>query len=172
MIVPVLETDRLRLRDHRLEDFEALVTMWADPAVTRYIGGKISTREETWTRLLRHVGQWTLLGFGYWAIEEKQTGRFIGQAGFGDFGRFTEPPEIGSAIITSAHGQGYASEAVGAIVQWGDANLDRPRTTCIIHPENAASIRIAEKFGYTETQRTEYKGDPTIVYARLSSTTR
>ena len=69
--------------------------MWADPAVTRFIGGKPSTVEESWTRLLRHAGHWNLLGFGYWAIEEKESGRFIGQAGFAYHQRVSGLPEIG-----------------------------------------------------------------------------
>jgi len=51
--VPPLETARLRLRGHRVEDFAACAAMWADPVVTRYIGGRPFTAEEVWTRLLR-----------------------------------------------------------------------------------------------------------------------
>jgi RimJ/RimL family protein N-acetyltransferase len=171
VIAPILETPRLILRDHRVEDFAALAQMWADPTVTRYIGGRTSTSEESWTRLLRHVGHWTLLGFGYWAITEKASGHFIGQAGFADHKRISGSelkhlPEIGWALAPAAHGRSYASEAVSAITSWGDANLASDSTTCIIHPENAASIRIAEKLGYREFQRIEYKGDPTIVFIR------
>ena len=166
MIAPALETPRLKLRDHRLDDFADLIAMWADPAVTRFIGGKPFTPEESWYRLLRHAGHWNLLGYGYWVIEEKATGHFIGQAGFADYKRVADPPEIGWALIPSAHGQGFASEAVEAVIAWGDRHLDAPRSTCIIHPDNAPSIRIAKKFGYKEVERTEYKGDPTIVFVR------
>ena len=76
--VPVLETERLRLRRHRLEDFAACTAMWADPIVTRHIGGKPFSQEEVWTRLLRYVGHWAWLGFGYWALEEKASDEFIG----------------------------------------------------------------------------------------------
>jgi RimJ/RimL family protein N-acetyltransferase len=159
------------LREHRVDDFGDMTAMWADPTVTRFIGGKPSSAEETWTRLLRHAGHWTLLGFGYWAIEEKTSGKFIGHAGFADYKRISgselkDLPEIGWALIPRVHGKGYASEAVQAIVTWGDRHFEQPRTTCIIHPDNAASIRIAEKFGYNEFQRTEYNGDPTIVFIR------
>ncbi len=61
--------------------------MWADPEVTRYIGGKPLTEEESWARLLRYVGHWSLLGFGYWVVEEKTTGNFIGEVGFADYKR-------------------------------------------------------------------------------------
>jgi len=51
--VPILETERLRLRGHRLDDFPASAAMWADPVVTRHTTGKPQTREEVWLRLLR-----------------------------------------------------------------------------------------------------------------------
>ena len=72
--IPVLETERLKLRGHRLDDFVHCAAMWADSEVTRYIGGKPFTEEESWTKFLRYAGHWTLLGFGYWVAEEKTTG--------------------------------------------------------------------------------------------------
>ena len=49
--------------------------MWADPAVTRFIGGRVFNREEVWARLLRYAGHWQWMGYGFWAIEEKESGR-------------------------------------------------------------------------------------------------
>ena len=80
--VPLLETERLRLRGHRLEDLSDSAAMWADPRVTQYIRPRPFTAEESWARLLRYIGHWALLGFGYWVIEEKATGKFIGECGF------------------------------------------------------------------------------------------
>src|ERR1035438_972988 len=85
--VPVLETERLRLRGHRLDDFDASAAMWADPNVTKHIGGHPLTEEEAWTKFLRYVGHWALLGFGYWVVEEKATGNFVGEIGFADYKR-------------------------------------------------------------------------------------
>src|SRR5579884_1880171 len=127
-VVPTLATSRLLLRAHRLDDYEAAAEMWADPLVTQFIGGKPSTRQQTWTRLLAYLGHWAVMNYGYWAIEERTTGRFIGEAGFADFKREVTPamqhvPELGFALVGNAHGKGYATEAVRAIVEWGDANL-------------------------------------------------
>jgi RimJ/RimL family protein N-acetyltransferase len=171
MEVPVLQTKRLTMRGHRIDDFTDCAAMWADPVVTRYIGGKPLSEEEAWTRLLRYAGHWALMGFGYWAIEEKETGRFVGELGFADYKRDIEPsikgvPELGWALASKAHGKGYATEAVGAAVAWGDAHFGSARTVCLVHPENLASIRVAEKCGYKEFQRTTYKGHPTIMFAR------
>jgi RimJ/RimL family protein N-acetyltransferase len=169
--VPILETERLKLRGHRIDDFIHCAAMWADPVVIRHTVGKPLTEEESWTRLLRYVGHWALLGFGYWVAEEKTTGRFVGEVGFADYKRDLEPslkgvPEVGWVLASHAHGKGYATEAVRAAVAWGDAKFSLSRTACIIAPENAASIRVAVKCGYSEFTRTTYKGHPVLIFDR------
>jgi len=169
--VPTIETYRLILRGHRVEDFADCLALWTDPEVTRFIGGKPSTPEEVWGRLLRYVGHWALLGFGYWAVAEKETGRFMGEVGFSDFKRVIEPslngiPEIGWVIAPHGHGKGYATEAAQAAVAWGEAHFGPVGTACIIAPENGSSIRVAEKCGYRELCRTTYKDSPTIMFVR------
>lgn len=159
------------MRGHRVEDFEACAAMWADPKVTLHISGRPFTGEETWTRLLRFVGHWQLLGFGYWAVEEKATGVFAGEVGFADYKRDLDPalsgkPEIGWVFASRFHRKGYATEAVQAAIAWGDEHFGAAETFCIIHPGNVASIRVAEKCGYRESQITEYKGQSVIVLNR------
>lgn len=169
MIIPTLETPRLLLRGHTREDFEPMAAMWADPQVTRFIGGKPSTREESWHRFLRYAGMWVVLGYGFWVVEEKASGRFAGEMGFADFGREIDPPidvpEQGWSLAPWAHGKGYATEAVAAALAWGDKNL-KSDFMCMISPENAPSIRVAEKAGYQEATRTTYKGAPTVLFRR------
>lgn len=169
-MIPVVETERLRLRGHRLEDFEALATMWAEPQVTRFIGGKPSTREESWARLLRYPGHWAFLGFGFWVIEEKASGRHVGEGGFGNFKREISPPfeapEQGWALSPAVHGQGYATEAVLAMIDWGEAHFKRRDFVCMISPENTPSLRVAEKAGYREYARADYKGAQSILLRR------
>jgi RimJ/RimL family protein N-acetyltransferase len=172
--VPILETVRLKLRGHRLDDFSDFAAMWADHEVTRYIGGKPLTEEESWTKFLRYVGHWSLLGFGYWLVEDKATGKCIGEIGFADYKRDLKPslegmPEIGWVLSSQAHGKGYATEAVRAAVGWGDARFKSQRTACIIASENLASIRVAVKCGYREFQLTSYKGKPTMMFVREPS---
>jgi RimJ/RimL family protein N-acetyltransferase len=121
--------------------------------------------------LLRYVGHWALLGFGYWVVEEKTTGSFIGEIGFADYKRDIEPslqglPEIGWIFATQFHGQGYATEAVRAAVAWGDQHFGAGQTACIIDPENMASSRVAEKCGYRKSQLASYKGRPTLLFVR------
>ena len=169
--IPVLETARLTLRGHSLDDFPPSAAMWADPIVTRHFGGKSLTEEEAWSRFLRYVGHWALLGFGYWVVEEKATGKFVGEIGFSDYKRgidssLRDAPEIGWVLASESHGKGYATEGVRAAIAWGDRHFGSSQTTCLIHPDNLPSIRVAEKCGYREFQRTTYKGQPSIVFVR------
>jgi RimJ/RimL family protein N-acetyltransferase len=171
---PVLTTARLTLRGHTLDDFDDCATMWADPLVTKHIGGKPFTREDVWARVLRYIGHWNALGYGYWCIRETATGRFLGEGGFADFHRDIEPsfghtPESGWALAAFAHGQGYASEFLAAITEWSDAHFADRRTVCMISPENAASIRVAQKCGYRQFASTDYKNLPSLLFERLAS---
>ena len=111
---------------------------------------------------------WAWLGFGYWLVEEKSAGGFVGEMGFSDWKREIEPslqgvPEVGWVLATRAHGKGYATEAVRAAIAWGEANVRsrRPeigKMVCLIHPEHARSIRVAEECGFKQVQPTVYKG--------------
>jgi RimJ/RimL family protein N-acetyltransferase len=148
--------------------------MWADPRVVRYITGVPSTGAQTWMRLLTYPGLWGMLGYGYWAVEDRATGTYVGDVGFADFRREIEPPiagvpEIGWVLAPQVHGKGYATEAVRAALAWADEHIGVPRTVCIVDPQNLASIRVAEKAGFTEIARTTYKGDPTVMFERLRS---
>ena len=168
---PTVETTRLKLRAHTLADFPDSFAMWADPDVARFIGGKPSTKEESWQRFQRYPGHWALMGFGYWLIEEKATGRFAGEMGLLEGQRemthgFDGAHEIGWSLMPHSHGKGFATEAVAAALAWHDAQFGRVRTACMIAPENAPSIRVATKAGYTQFAQTTYKGNPTLLFER------
>lgn len=168
---PVLRTARLTLRAHTVADYDESAALWADPVVTRHIGGRPSTPEEVWARLLRYAGLWSLLGYGYWVVRESATGRFVGEAGLADFRRDISPPlhapEAGWALMPWAHGHGFATEAVQAVLSWSDVHITSPATVCLISRENTASIRVAEKCGFRHVTDAIYKGAETPVYERV-----
>src|SRR5689334_18122802 len=165
-----LETGRLLLRPHVRDDFDDSLALWSDATVTRFIGGKPFSREEVWTRLLRYAGHWALLGYGYWVIREKNSGRFVGEIGFADYQREIEPPlgapEIGWVLMPSMHGLGYATEAVSGALTWADAKWPQREPQGIIGRDNGASRRVAAKCGYGETRQATYKGHATGVFYR------
>jgi RimJ/RimL family protein N-acetyltransferase len=167
--VPVVETERLRLRGYTLDDFDHCRALWTDSEVVRWMSGKPFTLEECWTRFLRYVGHWSVMGFGYWAVEERLTGDFVGEVGMGNFKRDLDPPlgripELGWILAPSQHGKGYATEAAVGALRWGRTQLRAESFACIIHPDNRASLRVAAKCGFGEEQRSVYKGRPAIIF--------
>jgi RimJ/RimL family protein N-acetyltransferase len=170
-VAPVIETERLRLRPHQSDDLADCVAMWSDPAVVRYTLGEPSQPQRTWMRILAYRGHWTLLNYGYWAVEEKTSRRYIGELGFADFKRNIVPaiegvPELGWALVPQFHGKGYATEALRAAVTWGDHQLVQRRSVCIIHRDNHKSFRVAEKLGYKIIYTAVGNGGSDTVLAR------
>lgn len=154
---PTLQTARLELRAHRADDLDACARLWADPLVTQYTTGRPLARQEVWTRLLRHPGHWALLGFGYWLAFERASGQFVGELGVARFERdvmrarpdVAGLPEAGWVLSPPAHGKGYAHEAMTAVLAWRDEHVPGPGTFCLIHPDNAPSLRLAAKLGFS-----------------------
>ena len=128
-------------------------------------------RSEAWTRLLRYVGHWAMLPYGYWVVEDKRSGEFLGEVGFGDWKREIVPsieglPEIGWAIKPSAQGRGLALEVTRAALRWADANIDSDETVALINPIHDVSIRIARKVGFGEPLSVPFKGATILMFRR------
>ncbi|HEX8308972.1 MAG TPA: GNAT family N-acetyltransferase [Allosphingosinicella sp.] len=168
---PTLETPRLRLRGYRASDLDAQWASMSDPEVVRFLGGVPQSREETWRKILGSPGLWALLGYGYWVAERLEDGAYLGQIGFADFKREMSPgiegiPEMGWIMAPQAQGRGYATEAVLAALAWADRTLGGGETVAIISHDNAASIRIAEKGGFSVREEATYKGEPILLFRR------
>jgi len=169
--LPLLESPRLRMRAPVREDFPDIARLWGTPEVTRFILSRPATREECWTRLLRNAGHWTLLGYGLWVVEDRDSGTFLGEVGVLNLERDITPsfngmPELGWALLPQAHGRGLATEAVHAALAWADAHLDYPRSVCIITAENVASVKVARKCGFNHLATGQFRGEPIEIYAR------
>ncbi len=169
--IPTIETERLRLRPYTRADFPAYAEMWTDPAVYRYIGGQPIPREQAWTMFLRQAGLWHHMGFGFWAIELKSSGELIGECGFQERLRNMAPPiegtiEAGWALRGTAQGQGIATEAMGAALDWADRHATPAMFTAIIDIENAPSARLARRLGFTERGPGTYNDKPLTIFER------
>jgi RimJ/RimL family protein N-acetyltransferase len=170
---PTLLSRRLSLKPCEVSDYQEVADMWADEAVVKHIGGRTRDAQDAWFAQLRNRGMWPLLGYGYWIVRERRTDIFVGEVGFADFKRGIEPdisgrPEAGWVIAKSAWGKGYASEAVKTAHDWLDDTMPG-RSTCIIDPDNSASIAVAQKVGYSEVGPTDYRGDPVLLFERYST---
>lgn len=158
-----LETERLTLRMWREDDFEEYARICSDPEVMRFLGGKPFSRLETWRHMAFLVGHWQLRGYGHWAVEEKASGRLIGRMGF------LNPEgwpgfEVGWTLARERWGRGYASEGARRMLDYAFTEMDRDHVISLIHPENRASIKVAERMGEKVEGETELMGVPLLIY--------
>ncbi|MGY0504642.1 GNAT family N-acetyltransferase [Luteimonas sp. e5] len=142
---PTLETERLLLRAWRIEDFERYFELMGDADATRYIGGP-GNRGAVWRRFLQMPGAWALQGFGMFAVEEKASGLWIGQAGPWQPDGWTGT-EVGYALHTDAQGKGYALEACRAAMDYAFDVLGWEQVIHNIDVGNIASQKVAQRLG-------------------------
>ena len=167
---PRIETERLVLRGALATDHARLSLIRAKEEVGKFVGGAKSA-QECWFMILQTVGMWPTLGYGYWVIDLKESGNLIGEVGFADFKRGMTPdisgaPEAGWVLDEPYWGKGLMTEAVQAAHDWLDTRTEHTRSSCIISPEHAPSIRVAEKCGYERLTASTYKDDEVVVFQR------
>lgn len=157
-----LETARLRLRLFEEPDLDGYAEMCADPEVMRFLGPTLS-RAEAWRHMAMVIGHWQLRGFGFWAVEHRDTGILIGRAGCW---RPEGWPglEIGWALRRDFWGHGYATEAGRAAMDYAFETLAVPHVISLIRPENTPSIRVAERLGESFESETEVLGVAVRIY--------
>jgi RimJ/RimL family protein N-acetyltransferase len=160
-----LDTPRLILRMFREADFEPYYArVCADPDVMRYLGdGRPLTRPEAWRQVAMILGHWQLRGFGLWAVEERSSGELIGRIGL------FEPEgwpgfEIGWVLGKAFWARGYATEGARRVLAHAFDDLGRDHVISLIHPDNAASIRVAARIGETLEGHTYLHGHEALVY--------
>jgi RimJ/RimL family protein N-acetyltransferase len=170
--IPTLETERLVLRGHRLADQAARGAISSDPRIMAFIGG-VHDAAENLNRIYRYVGMWELCGRGPFAVEEKATGRFMGEIGIGDLERgmgegFDGEPEAMWMLAAAGQGKGYAEEAMRAVIGWHDQAFGRQRLVAIIAPDHLRSLRLAERLGFTMFDSRAFYGKPVLLLERLA----
>jgi RimJ/RimL family protein N-acetyltransferase len=170
-LVPVLETERLILREFRRSDLDAHAATLGDAEVMRHIGGEALSREDSWRRLATAVGLWSLTGMGAWVVERRSDGRYLGHIGFFQFERDVRPsitgePEMGWIFDRAAHGQGYATEAGRAALRWADEVLKPDSIPAIIDLENEPSMRLAERLGFIRRADAIYRDHSIAMFRR------
>lgn len=165
LAIPTLETERLRLRPLAKSDMDDYAALYADPEVLRYLGGGAQPWDRG--RSSRHmafvVGQWLVGDAGMWAVEHKETGAFLGVIGF------SSPEgwpgfELAWTLARRFWGRGYATEGARAALAHGFTVLRKDRVISLIHPENQASIRLAERLGQSLQGQAEILGKEHLLY--------
>lgn len=159
---PSIQTDRLQLRPYRLEDFPKLFALYETDRAA-FIGGRMS-RRRVWDAYMNCIGQWTLFGFGGWAIEEVKSGAVVGEVAVTHPIDFPEV-ELGWLLFDGFEGRGYAYEAAFAARRWAFSETDLRTLVSYVDPANIRSARLAERLGATiDPNGLTPNGDPILVY--------
>lgn len=142
---PILETPRLILRPPVAEDLDGYVELMSDPEHVQFIGGA-QPPSTVWRQMMTVAGAWSLQGFAFFSVIEKESGRWIGRLGP------WEPEgwpghEVGWSVLRSEAGKGYATEGSAAAMDWAFRTLDWPDVIHCIDPDNIGSQKVAERLG-------------------------
>ena len=141
----MLETARLILRPPRAEDFEPWAAFMADEEAARHLGGPAS-RPLAWRSFLTMTGAWPIQGFSLFSVIEKTTGQWLGR--IGPWAPEGWPgTEIAWGLARAAWGEGYATEAASATIDWAFDQLGWHEIIHTIAPDNVASQAVARRLG-------------------------
>jgi [ribosomal protein S5]-alanine N-acetyltransferase len=165
MDMPTLETPRLLLRSFQSQDLDRMATLMADNDFMRFSLGVFS-REQT-AGFLDKVRARDQEGLpSQFGVIFREHDRLIGYCGFflQDVNG-CEELEIGYRIDPAYWCRGIATEAARAVREHAFNDLHAPRVISLIHPDNIASRRVAEKNGMTPERETVFRGFPTIVFS-------
>jgi RimJ/RimL family protein N-acetyltransferase len=159
---PVIEGARIRLRPQIMDDFAPLAQLYETPRSVYIYGPK--SRAAVWRDFASDVGQWVLLGFGGWSVEERATGALAGYVGLNAPPEYPER-ELGWVILEGFEGKGYAFEAASLARAFAFERLGWNGCVSYIDPHNQRSIRLAERLGAAlDEQAATPNGDPCLVY--------
>jgi RimJ/RimL family protein N-acetyltransferase len=160
-------TCRLAFREMTTSDLDDMAALLSDPRVMRYYP-RPKTRDEALAWIDWNQRLYRQEGFGLWLLTLKSTGEFVGDCGLTpqEVDGVTDV-EVGYHVRADLQGHGYATEAAAACHAYARDVLEVSRLIAIIHPENVASQRVAEKIGLTRERDTLSRtGDPVVVYAQ------
>lgn len=158
---PVIETERLRLRPQRVEDFPPFAAFYATER-SRFVGGPLDA-VWTWYGFAADSGHWALLGFGGLTIEDRATGRLLGQITYNK-APHTPERELAWLLYPEAEGHGYAFEAALAARDHAYRVLGWQTAVSYIAPENVRSLALAHRLGASHDPAAISVSDQRLVF--------
>ena len=165
-MLPSFETQRLLVRPRRIGDLNACLAMDRDPAVLRYIDVPWRSMAEHRQFVVNRITRAYPAGLGYWSVVLKLVpAAFVGWVLLIPYDAVGPEIEIGWRLLRSAWGVGYATESAAAVLRHGFETLGLDRVVADIHPDNAASLRVAEKLGLCFVGERKIKGKMLKCYA-------
>jgi len=145
MLGPTLETQRLVLTPPTAADFDDFAALQGDERVMRLLGGA-QPRAVAWRTFVQTAGVWAMYGFGFFMVRELRTGRFVGRIGC-HHPEGWPGTEVGWALTHAAQGQGYATEAAAACIDFAVDQLGWTEVIHCIDTANTQSAAVAQRLG-------------------------
>jgi len=168
-IIQIIETERLYLRQYEDDDFTSLYAIFSDPETMSYYPAPFSI-QKTRDWIKRNQERYVTDGFGLWAICLKGTNEVIGDCGLvKQIIDNRVEVEIGYHIHKKLWGNGFASEAANACKTYGFHQLGLKKMVSIIDPDNLASIRVADKIGFTKESETYIFNKTHLIFSGVNS---
>jgi ribosomal-protein-alanine N-acetyltransferase len=153
-----------------MNDIDELFALYSDPEIRRFFPDGVKNFEDTKEEL-----EWFMNGhpehpeLGLWATIHKETDKFIGRCGLLPWAIESKlEVEVAYLLDKRFWHQGLATEAAAGILKYAFDNLNLSRIICMMHPDNIASQRVAQKLGMTlEGKVDDIAGDnfPTYIYS-------
>ncbi len=159
--VPCIQTERLTLRAYRREDFDVFAAHLADPVSSAHLGA--ADRDAAWRIFCSQAGLWLIHGAGWWAVEEKESGRLVGSVG-AFFREDSTVMELGWNTYRASWGQGFANEAATAALHHAFEVRGEPKVRALITSANESSLRVAKRIGLRYEADTEIYGKAVGIY--------
>lgn len=156
----MIETERLILR--RIDpqrDFEPWARAMADSSTVRYLGTPPMNRAQAWRNMALVIGHWEIRGYGFFSVELKSSGEWVGRVGPWNPEGWPSP-EVGWMTSPDHLRRGYAAEAARASIDYAFTELGWKDVIHVILPGNEGSVAVANKVG-SRLLRTQ-KGIPAI----------
>ena len=160
--IPVIETERLILREPREADLPAVAAFLASER-SGFVGGNDADPWKAWALFASGLGHWFLRGYGFWTLQDRQTGRPAGRVGF-TFPPIWSEPELGWQVYDGFEGQGLAYEAAMAARAAGPRLFGLDGVISHVDPANTRSRRLAERMGAAVERESELLGKPVLIY--------
>jgi RimJ/RimL family protein N-acetyltransferase len=162
---PICETERSRLREFGHRDLDDLAAMVADEDQMTFYP-RPRTRDDASAWIARNLALYEGHGYGFWLVESHPGSGFAGYCGIRPVALEGSPEtEIGWHIHKRCWNRGIATEVATAVRDVAFGRFGVSRLVAIIHPDHAASRRVAEKIGMQEERTTVFEGEPTVIYA-------
>jgi RimJ/RimL family protein N-acetyltransferase len=157
-----LRTERLLLRPWRDADLEPWAAMNADPEVREHLG-EVMTREQSDGSVRAFQAEFAERGYGWWAVEVRATGEFVGFAGLDavDEEMPFDGVEVGWRLARSAWGHGYATEAALACLGFGFEELGLSEILALTTVGNTRSQAVMRRIGMDHDPADDFD-DPTV----------